>query len=183
MMHLRPVKCRSGRCGRWCLCLCRAPPRWPRPRRRKRRYGWRCQDPASEPRSGVTKSRTPPSPSARRAPSRLSQCRPPTPKAEGVSLTRLENYCVVYLATLESREARGEKTILNSSYPTPVEKGRICASCLGLLGSLPCLCSLQRTKRRVSVHASHGRGSKLAVELRLPSRSTMHQRKQKACAS
>jgi hypothetical protein len=26
------------------------------------------------------------------------------PKAEGVSLTRLENYCVVYLATLESRD-------------------------------------------------------------------------------
>jgi hypothetical protein len=34
----------------------------------------------------------------------ISQCSPPTPKAEGKSLTRLENYCVVYLATLESRD-------------------------------------------------------------------------------
>jgi hypothetical protein len=101
-----------------------------------------------------------------------------------VTMSRLQR-CGFFrpLPRLENRLFLTNVTILNSGYPTPVEKGRICAGCLRLLGALPCLCSLQCTKRRVSVHASHGRGSKLAVELRLPSRSTMHQRKQKACAS
>src|SRR5580704_13721927 len=35
----------------------------------------------------------------------------------------------------------------------------MCASCLRLLHWLPCCCSLQCTKRRPSVHASHGRES------------------------
>jgi hypothetical protein len=48
---------------------------------------------------------TQPNRSTRRPLSRLSRCRPPTPKAEGVSLTRWEVCCAVYLGTLESRDA------------------------------------------------------------------------------
>jgi hypothetical protein len=68
----------------------------------------RAEDPVSEPSSDVEnlcRSRRRPNPSARRVPSRLSQCSPPTPKADGVILTRWEIYYAVYLATLESRDA------------------------------------------------------------------------------
>ena len=63
-------------------------------------------DPMSEPNSDVAnlyRSRTRPSPRARRVPSRLS--RPPIPKAEGVSVTHWEIYYAVYLATLENPDA------------------------------------------------------------------------------
>ena len=78
----------------------------------------------------MTRSGTPPSPSARQAPARLSQCRPPTPKAEGVSLTRLENYCVAYLATLESRDV-----ICASWRPAAQFRVRSCAIRFVLTGS------------------------------------------------
>ena len=56
-----------------------------------------------------------------------------------------------------------------------IAEGRKCASCLRCSALLPCLCSLQRSKRRHSAQASHGPGSELAAELRPPSPLMMRQ--------